>query len=117
MRKLIMVILATMMLTVSLSASVYVKGKRVKPAQINEWFASNRENKVPMHCTVGNDSKLGEMFIIYDDFGNRYTISNENNDGIDQKIMNVKIKVMAMNKLNMLKDTKLPKGTDVKGGN
>ena len=114
MRKLVMVIMATMMMTLSLSANVYNKGKRVKPTQINEWFISNKANKIPMHCTVGNDSKLGEMFIIYDDFGNRYTISNENNDGIDQKIMNIKIKVMAMNKLNMLKDTKLPKGTDVK---
>ena len=98
----------------SISADVYSKGKKVKITQLNEWFATNREHKVKMHCTVGKDSKLGEMFVIYDDFGNRYTISDKNNDDIDQKIMDIKIKVMAMNKLSLLKDTKLPKGTDVK---
>lgn len=87
MRKLIMAILATMMMTLSLSANVYNKGKRVKPTQINEWFASNKANKIPMHCTVGKDSKLGEMFVIYDDSGNKYCISNENNDGIGPEIM------------------------------
>ena len=114
MRKLIILFMIMMAGLFSISANVYNKGKKVKTAQLNEWFAFNKANKIPMHCTVGKDSKLGEMFVIYDDFGNRYTISNENNDDIDQKIMNIKIKVMAMNKLSLLKDTKLPKGTDVK---
>lgn len=87
MRKLVMVIMATMMMTLSLSASAYYKGRKVKPSQLNEWFASNKENKTKMHCTIGKDSKLGEIFVIYDDSGNKYSISNDNNDGIDPKIM------------------------------
>lgn len=87
MRKLVANLILTMLVVSSLSASTYYKGRKVKPEQLNEWFATNKENKTKMHCTLGKDSKLGEVFIIFDDLGNKYCISNDNNDGIDPKIM------------------------------
>lgn len=97
MRKII-AIFGILMTMFGLSANVYNKGKKVKTAQLNEWFATNREHKAKMHCTIRNDSKLGNVFIIYDDIGNKYVISNENTDGIDSTIMNYYNKVMNKDK-------------------
>ncbi len=88
MRKLVMIMLVATMMMCGLSASAYYKGRKVKPEQLNEWFATNKENKTKMKCTLGKDSKLGEVFIVFDDLGNKYCISDDsNNDGIDPKIM------------------------------